>query len=103
MEVMISAEVLGNFGLMSATVIATVEALKRVIYLVRPKQIPDRVSIILALVVSFGTSFAYTAYVGDWAVMAIFLAIANSFAIFGASTAGYKGIKPKLKKLKEVI
>ena len=33
MEVMISAEVLGNFGIMSATVIAIVEAIKRLINL----------------------------------------------------------------------
>jgi len=103
MEVMISAEVLGNFGLMSATVIAIVEAIKRVIYLIRPKQIPDKVSIILALVASFGASFAYTAYLGNWTVAGIFLAIGNAFAIFGAATAGYKGIKPRLEKLKGSI
>ena len=103
MEVMISAEVLGNFGVMSATVIAIVEALKRVVYLIRPKPIPDRISIILALVASFGASFAYTAYLGNWTIASVFLAIGNAFAIFGAATAGYKGIKPRLNKLKDVI
>jgi len=103
MEVMISTEVLGNFAVMSASVIAIVEALKRVVYLIRPKPIPDKVSIILALVASFVFSFGYTAYMQNWAVLAIFLAIGNAFAIFGAATAGYKGIKPKLKKLKDVI
>ena len=103
MEIMISGEVLGNFGVMSATVLAMVEAIKRAIYLIRPKPIPDRVSVIVALVISFGVAFGYTAYLGDWTVLTVILAVGNGFGIFGASTAGYKVLKPKLKKLKEVI
>ena len=103
MEVMISEEILGNFGAMSASVIAVVEALKRVIYIIRPKPIPDRVSVIVALVISFAVSFGYTAYMSNWTVLGIFLAIGNAFAIFGAATAGYKLVKPRVAKLKEVI
>lgn len=103
MEIMISGDVLGNFGVMSATVLAVVEAIKRAIYLIRPKAIPDRTSVIIALVISFAVAFGYTAYLDNWTVLSVFLAIANGFGIFGASTAGYKVLKPKLKKLKEVI
>ena len=101
MEVMISAEVLGNFGIMSATVIAVVEAIKRVISLCTQKRIPVRALVIMSLVIAFGFSFAYTAYTGSWTVLSIFLAIANGFGIFGASTAGYKVIKEQTKKIEK--
>ena len=101
MEIMISAEILGNFGAMSASVIAVVEAIKRVIYLIRPEPIPDRVSVIIALVMSFGASFGYTAYMGDWNVLTIILAIGNAFAIFGAATAGYKLVKGQTERIEK--
>ena len=101
MEVMISAEVLGNFGIMSATVIAVVEAIKRVINLCTQKRIPVKVLVIMSLVIAFGFSFAYTAYVGNWTVLSVILAIANGFGIFGAATAGYKVVKEQTKKIEK--
>ena len=101
MEVMISAEVLGNFGIMSATVIAIVEAIKRLINLCSGKKVPVRALVIMSLVIAFGFSFAYTAYTQNWTVLSVVLAIANGLGIFGAATAGYKVVKERTKKIEK--
>ena len=101
MEVMISAEVLGNFGIMSATVIAIVEAIKRLINLCSGKKVPVRALVIMSLIIAFGFSFAYVAYVGNWTILSVALAIANGFGIFGAATAGYKVVKEQTKKIEK--
>ena len=101
MEVMISAEVLGNFGIMSATVIAIVEAIKRMVSLCSEKRIPVKALVIMSLVIAFGFSFAHTACTQDWTILSVVLAIANGFGIFGAATAGYKVIKKQTKNIEK--
>ena len=60
-----------------------------------------RALVIMSLIIAFGFSFAYVAYVGNWTILSVALAIANGFGIFGAATAGYKLVKEQTKKIEK--
>ena len=91
-----SVEVLQTFAGQSGAVLAVVEAIKKAVEMFVKKKIDNRIWIGLALAVSFGISFGTTVLTVGVTIMTGIFAFFNSFAVFGAATAAFRGAKEHL-------